>query len=619
MPISRFASALLCCAAAAPAAIADGTTADGGSPLRAFVTTHCTDCHGEWMQEGDLNLEALSEDLSDPTVRRSWVTVHDRLAAGEMPPPEAADLSDGERTAGLAALAAAVKAAEAKDAPATLRRLNRTEYGFALRDLLRTSHLEAAEGLPAEAEAHGFDHIGSALRSSPVQMSRLLDVVDDALRTAAAIGPEPQPFVVRKRFIQDGRYKSTKDRVTVGEGDEALAVILRQPNTAQTPWRMYDWQTPYAAHYRIRVRAKAATFTTTGRVNLAVTKNAAERKAGLRREKEAYERQPPGETLTAPTERQVLSFYADTRRLAAFDLSADWQELETTAFIAPGEEFRLFVPTMDDQNPGWKRGSYTGPAVVLDRFEIEGPLAPDGSPARWPAPGYRVLFDDLPMRPWNDQDGMIPPPVVEFHAASGGKKYPRLKAPPKDLRLTVVSDNPEADARRLLARFLPIAFRRPIPAGETERYLTLVRGRLAEGSTFEEAMFTGYAAALCSPDFLLIGRRPGEPADYALAERLALFLLRSLPDDELRDLAFAGRLNDPATLAEQADRLLADPRNDRLVEDLAGQWLGLRALMDTLPDGRLYPEFDQLLEESMREETLAFLRRCGTATCRPGR
>ena len=602
-PVSRLAPAVLCCAAAPFAAAA------GDDPLPAFVETHCTDCHGEWAQEGGLRLDTLSADLADADARRVWVNVHDRLAAGEMPPPDDSELADDERAAAVAALAAAVTRADGVEARAAMRRLNRTEYGYALRDLLRTPHLDAAEGLPAEAEAFGFDHIGSALRSSPVQLSRLLEVADEALLgVAAAIGPEPQHFTVRKRFVEDGRYQSTKDRVTVGEGAGALAVILRQPNTAQTPWRLYGWTTPYRAHYRIRVRAKAATFSTPGRNAVQIPFDEKAHRSAAKRDKEAYEAQPPGETLTEPTERQVLGFYAETRRLGAFDLSGEWQDLELTAHMAPGEEFRLFVPTMDDRSGNWRKGPYTGPAVVLDQFEIEGPLAPDGTPPAWPAPGYGVLFDDLPMRTWEDGAGTIPPPAVESHAATGGKKYPRLKPVPKGLRLTVASDEPAADARRLLGRFLPLAFRRPVPEGESDRYLSLIGSRLEDGATFEEAMFTGYAAALCSPDFLLVGRRTGEPADFALAERLALFLWRSLPDRELRDLAAAGRLDDPATLVDQAERLLKDPRSDRLIGELAGQWLGLRALTDTLPDGRLYPEFNPLLEESMREETHAFLR-----------
>ena len=497
-----------------------------------------------------------------------------------------------------------MRSAETAAPPPSLRRLNRTEYGNALRDLLKTPHLDAAERLPADAEAHGFDHVGSALRSSPVQMSRMLEAADAALRAAADLGPEMQGFVDRRRFPDIHRFRSTQDRVTVGGRGEGVAVILRQPNTAQTPWRISDFIVPYPAEYRIRLRARTATFSTPGR-----TRHPAFGTDRGGRGKQAYEVEPEGETLSAPggpADPQVLAVFADTRRLGVFDLSADWSEPELTAFVRPGEELRLHIPTMTDRSGSWKGGDYTGPGVVLDWIEIEGPLAPDGSPAARPTPGYRTLFGDLPVRRWSEGDGATPPPTVEWFGHP--KKHPKLEAPPKNLRLTVASDAPEADARRLLNDFLPAAFRRPLPDGELDRYLALVTARLEEGATFEEALFTGYTAALCSPDFLLAGRRPGEPADFALAERLALFLWRSVPDEELRELAAAGRLADPAELARQAARLLADPRSDRMIEDLAGQWLGLRTLADTLPDGRLYPEFGPLLEASMRSETLAFLK-----------
>ena len=599
-PVAALVAALACaCAESPPAA---GGVAD--ERLASFLASNCADCHGEWVQEGGLDLESLSDDLTDPEVRRVWVQAHDRLEAGEMPPPEDAALTDGERAAALAALAAAVRAAEAADEPPAMRRLNRTEYEYALRDLLGTPHLDVADRLPADAEAYGFDHVGSALRSSPVQLARLLEAADAALRGAAALGPEPRHFVDRRRFPDIQRFRSTQDRVIVGGREEGVAVILRQPNTAQTPWRISDFIVPYAAEYRIRLRTRTATFSTPGR-----TRHPAFGTDKSGRGKEAYEIEPAGETLSAPgepAEPQALAVFADTRRLGVFDLSADWSEPELTAFVAPGEELRLHIPTMTDRSGSWKGGDYTGPGVVLDWIEIEGPLGPDGSPAAWPTPGYRTLFGDLPVRRWSERDGAIPPPVVEWFGHP--KKHPELKTPPKDLRLTVVPEDPAADARRLLARFLPIAFRRPVADAEVERYLALAVARLDEGAPFAEAMFTGYTAALCSPDFLLVGRRPGEAADFALAERLALFLWRSLPDEELRSLAAAGVLDDPAELDRQADRMLADPRSDRLIEDLAGQWLGLRAIADTLPDGRLYPEYDELLGASMGLETLAFLR-----------
>ena len=55
----------------------------------------------------------------------------------------------------------------------------------------------------------------------------------------------------------------------------------------------------------------------------------------------------------------------------------------------------------------------------------------------------------------------------------------------------------------------------------------------------------------------------GKLDDYALATRLALFLRNSEPDSELRSLAAAGRLSQPAVLRAQTDRLLNDPGSRR--------------------------------------------------------
>ena len=618
--------AVLCCAVT-PLDAADADASAGDPPsaerLSAFLETNCTDCHGEWVQEGNLRLDTLSREMTDAEARRVWVAVHDRLAAGEMPPPEDADLPDDQRAAAVSLLGESLRAAEAAAGRAGMRRLNRVEYDYTLRDLLSLPHLEVADMLPPDAEAHGFDNVGEALRVSHVQMARYLDAADYALRKAARLGPEPEHFVSRRQFPAIHRFRTTQDRVTVhgvpgdepaseerregrrekfgGSEEVGVAVLLRQPNTAQTPWRISDFHPPYPASYRIRLRVRGATFHTSGR-----TRHPLEGSDKGGAGKAAYEVEPPGEKLTAPDRPHVVSVYADTRLLGSFDVTGEWGTPELTAHVNPGEELSLLVPSMDDWNPQWNKGEpYSGPAVVLDWLEIAGPFEADGSPAAWPTPGYRTLFGDLPVVRWTEDSGFDAPPPVDWQVHP--KKHPKVEPPPKDLRLMVVSADPEADARRLLSAFADSAFRRPVPDGEIERYLVLVRDRLEQGATFDQALLTGYTAALCSPDFLYVGERPGTADPHALAERLSYFLWRSMPDEELRSLAGRGELSDERILAAQVERMLDDRKSRRFVEDFSDQWLGLRAIADTLPDGKLYPEFDQLLLDSMVAETRAFV------------
>jgi hypothetical protein len=96
--------------------------------------------------------------------------------------------------------------------------------------------------------------------------------------------------------------------------------------------------------------------------------------------------------------------------------------------------------------------------------------------------------------------------------------------------------------------------------------------------------------------------------DFALASRLSYFLWSSLPDEELLALAGRGELSQPETLRAQVERMLADPKSARFIESFTGQWLRLNDIDFTVPDQSLYPEYDQLLRQSMLDETRAFFR-----------
>ena len=94
--------------------------------------------------------------------------------------------------------------------------------------------------------------------------------------------------------------------------------------------------------------------------------------------------------------------------------------------------------------------------------------------------------------------------------------------------------------------------------------------------------------------------------DLELASRLSFFLWSSVPDDELLNLAIGGRLKDPAVLEKQVSRMLSDARAEALVNNFADQWLYLRNLQSIIPDARAFPDFDDNLRQAMRRETELF-------------
>lgn len=93
---------------------------------------------------------------------------------------------------------------------------------------------------------------------------------------------------------------------------------------------------------------------------------------------------------------------------------------------------------------------------------------------------------------------------------------------------------------------------------------------------------------------------------HELASRLAYFLWSSMPDDELSRVADSEQLTEQATLTQQVERLVDDPKSDAFVTNFAGQWLGLREVGSNPPARDLYRRYDRHLELSIVKESLAF-------------
>ena len=155
------------------------------------------------------------------------------------------------------------------------------------------------------------------------------------------------------------------------------------------------------------------------------------------------------------------------------------------------------------------------------------------------------------------------------------------------------------------------AFRRPVTESDIAPMMSFYeQGR--SGGTFAEGIELGLRRLLADPEFLV--RREHEPADLEdgeiyritdleLASRLSFFLWSSIPDDELITLAADNRLSDPAVLEAQVRRMLDDPRADALVQNFGQQWLYLRNLPTTSPDGIFFPDWDAELRQAFKQET----------------
>ena len=77
--------------------------------------------------------------------------------------------------------------------------------------------------------------------------------------------------------------------------------------------------------------------------------------------------------------------------------------------------------------------------------------------------------------------------------------------------------------------------------------------------------------------------------DLELASKLSFFLWNSIPDSELLDLATKNKLSDPLILEKQVKRMLADSRSKTLASNFVFQWLEMKRLDDVVPDRDVFP------------------------------
>lgn len=527
-----------------------------------FLAKHCAACHSGDKAEAGVRLDLPLDDLTKHQTFSTWVRVHDKVAAGEMPPPDEPQPTAAERRDLLTPLAERLHAADLARQQATgrttLRRLNRIEFDYTLRDLLALPHADFHEMLPADPSSHGFDVVGEALPMSYVQQGAYLQAAELAIAEAMVLRPKPERKLYTMSFLELGYLALPKNQPRPADG-----LALMSNFTLGPPFFFGHFVAREPGPYRMKLRARTMTY--------------------------------HDGALSDGEKPQVIMLYAEvgtaSRHVATFEAPIDrLADLEFSAWLNRNEKIRLIVPTMNLSAAPYRTNDrtlkYKGPVVAYHTFEADGPIFD-----AWPPESHGRVLGDVPL---------VKPPAQQSTAT---RPPPAVLPPP----LVTESKDPKADAARLVERFVKAAFRRPVAPAEIERYVKLAHERLAAGATLYDAVATGYKGAICSPDFLYFLETPGKLDDYALAARLSYFLWRSLPDETLLAAAAAGRLREPAELRKQVDRLLDDPRSTRFVADFTDQWLDLREIGFTKPDEDLYPEYDDMhLIDSLVGETRAY-------------
>lgn len=224
----------------------------------------------------------------------------------------------------------------------------------------------------------------------------------------------------------------------------------------------------------------------------------------------------------------------------------------------------------------------------------------------------RSILDD------NIIDGYSFTPQVSSMTIAGPARATGVSDTPSRRRILVCHPAGATEelpcARKILTTLARQAYRRPLNDADTEKLMGFYQaGR--NGGGFEDGIERGLQFILAHPEFVFVTEdapanlKPGQAyrvSDLELASRLSYFLWSTGPDDALLDLAAQNRLHDPTVFEREVRRMIADPRSHELVKNFAGQWLALRTLTSSTPEGVIYPDFDDNLRQAFRTEAEMF-------------
>ena len=547
--------------------------ADGAEPWEQFLNTWCIRCHGPEKVEGDLRLDTLSRDFRSGLDTHHWAETLDKVNSGEMPPKDQPQPSLGEIQSFVTALDTLLqdgRAARMAARPAvTHYRLSRREYQNTVYDLLGVRYDPSRPGeLNEDTLWHGYERIGSQLSLSPSHMDRYYRaaeiVLDRAFPATTAEARKVHRTAAELRYQGGQKQQALLDRFGIKRPLRQLLFPGRVQQALAPHW--FGRTGPeHSGLYRVRLQASGIRPQGGQPAHLSIGKETSEETVDglIEFDITAPEDSPQVYEFEVFLEMPIgLQFCVvatdgvDRRGGAAFRnaLASDsyvFTHSSETLLLNPN------APQMFDD-----RGNGLFSTVLLDWIEWEGPLITEAEQSR--------------------RQGVIPP-----------------------------DDAAAETVARQLQQFAARAWRRPVQLPELDGYLQSYQEALAEGETPATAFRIALQSVLTSRNFIYLVEGDAEPRerlnDHELASRLSYFLWSSMPDDELLAAAAAGTLSG-AGLEAQLDRMLADGRMQRFIDDFARQWLQLHRVGMFPPDRKLYPAWDDWLQKSLQAEPVEYFR-----------
>lgn len=519
-----------------------------------LLDTYCAGCHNDDQWAGSMSLSVVStDDLQRGANLDRWEKILRRTNGGEMPPegePRPAADEMAAFTGWLETSLDNYAAGNPDPGRATLRRLNRTEYTNAVRDLLALN-VDVSKELPADDAGYGFDNIADVLSVTPTLMDRYLAVAGKISRLALGLAPE-LPSLTSYTIPKDGSIMNQG----IPSYDERASDELPFDSRGGGAFSYYA---PHEGTYVISGYLNANTNNEVDRLK--------ETRVSLR------------VPLSAGSHTIGMAF----RRELALDESVQTLHNTTDVVVLPLDAPEAL--TLDWIVDGSRVGTETVPSYhKSDRFSQK-----------------NFLRDVLQI----DVEG---PYDVSGPGATASRAKVLLCKP----GATAATET--ACASQIITTLARQAFRRPVDQQDIAPLLKVYSSERSETDFEQGVAAAVQAILVSPSFLFFHeqdpeGSAPGfvhPVSDGEFASRLALFLWSSLPDEQLLTLAANGTLREPAVLQQQVARMLDDPRADALTDNFASQWLYLRNLEFQRPDVFLFPQFSTRLQQAMRRETELF-------------
>jgi hypothetical protein len=623
---------------------------DYAAVVRPALQKYCLSCHSTKLKKGSLDLERfVSVDVNRKDLK-AWQQTLEMLEVGEMPPTGKPQPSAEERKAVVAwargFLDAEARARAGDPGHVPLRRLSNSEYDRTIRDLTGID-LRPAREFPADGAAgEGFTNAAEGLTEiSPALLTKYLNAAKEVAEHAVLL-PDGFRFSVGKtrrewinesvaglrqfyaKFTPDGRLPlqpylaaTVRHRDAVLDGKLTLDTVARQEKLNRKYldilWRTLTDSPPSQPLDAIREHWRRAS-----------EKDIDALAAEIRGWQDALWRSQP-----------IGSYrYGNVVR----DVTNDPQRVEPPPVkVGPPSRFRWdgkSPVTLTPEDYQQLLHGFTEFRHVFPRFVCFAEVIPTDEAVslkmfhREDEPLERMFLNAERKRHidylWTEHRFISRQPLAENAYLPQFIGYV-TQDQPKELLAYFEGQRPvfqkraddfqkELDAAvpgqlQALLRFAEKAYRRPLSGKESCDLLNLHQSARKKGADHEEAFRAALARTLVAPAFLFKienappGKEPRPVSDWELATRLSYFLWGTLPDDELRAVAAAATLHEPAVLAEQTRRMLKDGRVRGLAVEFGTQWLHVRDFDQfNEKNEKLFPTFNAELRAAMNEEAVRF-------------